>query len=99
MQLANDSRKTGIRIQNLDNLAPVNESDVLGVPMRAYDVVLRLPWFHKRNPDLDWAHPRLTALRSPSASGVEEMTPMSRAVTSKVSEPENNKLIWSGPNI
>ena len=92
MQHANDSRKTRITVQYLDFLAPVDASDVLVVPMRAYDLVLGLPWFQKRNPDIDWAHRRLTSLRSPSASGVKEMTPMSTAVASKVSEAENNNV-------
>jgi len=93
------SRKTRITMQYLDYLAPVNESDVLVVPMHAYDLVLGLPWCHKRNPDIDWAHLRLTTLRSPSASGVEEMTPMTTAVASKVSEAENDMLLWRGPSI
>jgi hypothetical protein len=52
MQHAKDNRKTRITIQYLDYLAPVNESDMLLVPMRAYDLVLDLPWFHLRNPDI-----------------------------------------------
>jgi len=99
MQHAKDSRKTRITIQYLDYLAPVNESDMLVVPMRAYDLALGLPWFHKSNPDIDWAHRRLTPLRSPSASRVEEMTPMTTAVASKVSEAENHKLLGRGPSI
>jgi hypothetical protein len=99
MQHAKDSRKTRITIQYLDYLAPVNESDVVVVPMRSYDLVLGLPWFHKRNPEIDWAHRRLTGLRSPSVSGVEEMTPMSTSVASKVSEAENDKLLGRGPSM
>jgi hypothetical protein len=56
MQQAKDSRKTRIMVQYLDYLAPVDESDVLVVPMRVYDLLLGLPWFQKRNPDIDWAH-------------------------------------------
>ena len=80
MQHAKDTRKMQITIQYLDYLAPVNESDVVVVPMCTYDLVLGLPWFHNRNPDMDWAHGRLAALSSPSASGVEDMTPMTTAV-------------------
>ena len=58
MQHANDSRKTRITVQCVDYLAPVDRSDVLVVPMRAYDLLLGLPWFPKQNPDIDWA--RLT---------------------------------------
>jgi len=99
MQHAKDSRKMRITIQYLDYLAPVNESDVLVVPMREYHLVLRLPWFHKRNPDIDWARHRLTTLQSPSASGVEEMTPMTTAVASKVSEAARDKLLGRGQSI
>ena len=38
---------TRITVQYWDYLAPVDESDVLVVPMSAYDLVLGLPWFHK----------------------------------------------------
>ena len=103
MQHAKDSRNTRITVQCLDYLAPVDESDMLVVPMHAYDLVLGLPWFHKRNPYIDWAHSRLTCLGSLSASGVEEMTPMTTAVRSKVSEAENNnvndQLLGCGPDI
>jgi hypothetical protein len=51
-------RKTRITVQYLDYLAPVYKSVVLVVPMRAYDLVRGLPWFHKQNLDIDWA--RLT---------------------------------------
>jgi hypothetical protein len=58
MQHAKDSRKTRIRVQRVDYLAPVDSSDVLVVPMRACDLVPGLPWFPKQNADIDWA--RLT---------------------------------------
>jgi hypothetical protein len=103
IQQAKDSRKMRITVQYLDSLAPVDESDVLVVPMRAYDLVLGLPWSQKINPDIDWAHRRLTSLRSPSASGVKEMTPMTTAVASKVSEAKNknvnDQLLGRGPDI
>ena len=50
MQHAKDSRKTQITVQYLDYLALVDRSDVLVVPMRAYDLVLGLPWLPKPNP-------------------------------------------------
>jgi len=56
MQHAKDSRKMRITNQYLDCLAPVNESDVLVVPIRVYDLAIGLPWFHPRYPDIDWAH-------------------------------------------
>ena len=43
IQHAKDSRKTRITVQCVDYLAPVDRSDVLVVPMRAYDLVLGLP--------------------------------------------------------
>jgi hypothetical protein len=58
MQHAKDNRKTRTTVQYLDYLAPVDRSDVLVEPMRAYDLVLGLPWFARQNPDIDWA--RLT---------------------------------------
>ena len=91
-QHENHSRKTRITVQYLDYPAPVDQSDVLVVPMRAYDLVLALPWFQKRNPDIDWAPRRLSSLQSLSARGVEEMTPMATAVASKVSEAEHNNV-------
>jgi len=103
MQHAKDSRKTWITVQYLNYLTPVDESDELVVRMRTYDLVLGLPWFQKYTPDIDWAHRRLTSLRSPSATGVEEMTPITTAVASKVSEGGNNhvndQLLWRGPDI
>ena len=56
MQHAKDSQKTQITIQYLHYLAPGNESDVLVVPIHVYDLVIGLPWFHTRNPDIDLAH-------------------------------------------
>jgi hypothetical protein len=42
-------KKMRITVQYLDDLAPVDKSDVLVVPMRAYDSVRGLPWFHKQS--------------------------------------------------
>jgi len=103
MQHAKDSRKTWITVQYLDHHTLVVESDVLVVPMRAYNPVLGLPWLQKRNPDINWAHCWLTSLRSLSASGVEEMTPMTTAVASSILEAENKnvneQLLGCGLNI
>jgi len=54
MQHAKDSRKTPITVQYLKSLTPVDESDVLVVPILAYDLVLVSRWFRRRNPDIDW---------------------------------------------
>jgi hypothetical protein len=53
MQHAKDSGETQIVVQYVNYLAPVDESDVLVVPMGVHDLVLGLPWFQKRNADID----------------------------------------------
>jgi len=40
------------------------------VPMRACDLVLGLPWFQSRNPDIDWQSCRHLALRTPGGAEV-----------------------------
>jgi hypothetical protein len=45
IQHANDSRKTTISVQYLQHPAPFDESEVLVVPIKAYDRVFGLPWF------------------------------------------------------
>jgi hypothetical protein len=55
MQHAKNSRKTRITVQCVDYLAPVDRSDLLVVPMWAYDLVLGLPCIPNQNPDIDWA--------------------------------------------
>jgi len=71
----------------------IAESDMLVVPMCEYHLVHGLSWFQKGNLDIDWAHRRLTSVRSPRASGVGEMTLMTMAVSSKVSKAENKNVI------
>jgi len=67
---ARDSLKTAISVQYFDYLAPIEESNVLVVPMQAYDLVLGLPWFRTRNPEIDWARSHLLSLRTPSGSAL-----------------------------
>jgi hypothetical protein len=50
----------------MHHLAPVHEPEVLFVPMTAYDLVLRLPLFKTRKPEINWATGRLTSLRTAS---------------------------------
>jgi hypothetical protein len=57
-------------MQYLPQLAPVDESDVLIVNMKAYDLVLGIPWFERHNPDIDWVRKRLITLRNPVYSGI-----------------------------
>jgi len=73
-----ESRKTSISVQNFVHLAPVDEPEVLIVPMKAYDLVLGLPWFKERNPEIDWSRGRLTAQKSPGGDGaIPEADPIS----------------------
>jgi len=90
MQYAKDSCKMQIRVQCLDYLALVDELEVQVVPMQDYNLVLGLLWFHKRNPDIDWAHYCMTSLWSLSVSGLEKMTLMTMAVASKILEANND---------
>jgi len=70
MTHASESQKTMFTVQYMEHLSPVQESEVLVVPMRAYDLVLGLPWFQSRNPDVDWQSGRLFALRTPGGAEV-----------------------------
>jgi hypothetical protein len=54
MAHASESRKTTFTVQYMEQLSPVQESEVLVMPMRAYDLIFGLPWFQSRNPDVDW---------------------------------------------
>ena len=42
---ARESRKLTLKVQYLDYLPRITESDCLIVPMQAYDLVLGIPWF------------------------------------------------------
>jgi hypothetical protein len=57
-------------VQYMDHLSPIQEAEVLVVPMRTYDLVLGLPWFQSRNPDIDWQSGQLLALRTPGGAEV-----------------------------
>jgi len=70
MAQASESRKTAFTVQYIEHLAPIEESEVLVMPMRAYDLVLGLPWFQSRNPDVNWQRGRLLALRTPGGAEV-----------------------------
>jgi hypothetical protein len=62
MASTSESRKTAFTVQYMEHLAPVEQLEVLVLPMRAYDLVLGLPWFQSRNPDVDWQRGGLLAL-------------------------------------
>jgi len=63
---AKESRKASLLVHYFEHLKPVHESEVLVVPMKAYDLVLGLPWFKARNTEIDWTKGRLTALQTPN---------------------------------
>jgi hypothetical protein len=66
---ARDSRKTRLAVKffapvdELEARDSVDEPEVLIVPMTAYDLVLGLPWFKTRNPEIDWEEGKLLSLR------------------------------------
>jgi hypothetical protein len=75
MSYARDSRKTRLSVSYFEHEQPVDESDVLIVPMTAYDLVLGLPWFKARNPEIDWEAGKLLSLQrrqsQPNSHGKE----------------------------
>jgi len=68
-----DSQKTAFTVQYIKHLSPVQQSDVLVVPMRAYHLVLGLPWFQSRNTDVDWQSGRHLPERTPGGADVLAM--------------------------
>ena len=59
---ARESQKPSLLVMYFEHLQLVDQSEVLVVPMKAYDLVLGLPWFKVRDPEIDWTQGRLTAL-------------------------------------
>jgi len=53
---------------------PVDEPDVLVVPMIAYDLALSLRWFQSRNPEIDWSNGQLLGLWTPVRNPGNEQT-------------------------
>ena len=66
---ARENRKTPMTVQYMDHFAPVHEPEVLAVPIRAYNLVLGVPWFKTRKPEIDWATGQLTSSRTPTGQG------------------------------
>jgi hypothetical protein len=66
MHHAKVSRKTSITVQRMQHLATFTEAEVLVVPMRAYDLLLRLTWFRARNLQIVSNLRRVIGLRSPN---------------------------------
>jgi hypothetical protein len=75
MSHAKDSRKTRLSVSYFEHEQPVDESEVLIVPMTAYDLVLGLPRFKARNPEIDWEAGKLLSLQrrqpQPNSHGKE----------------------------
>jgi len=69
-----------------------NESDMLDVPMPAYNLTFGLLWFHKWNSVLGWARTQLATQHSLTSSGVEQMTQLTMVVTSKISESHSHNI-------
>jgi hypothetical protein len=42
--------------------------------MMAYDLVLGLPWFQSRNPEIDWSKGQLIGLQTPVGNSGNEQT-------------------------
>jgi hypothetical protein len=52
-------------VQYFEHFKPVDKSEDLVDPMIAYDLVLGLPWFKGRNPEIDCTKGQLTARQTP----------------------------------
>jgi hypothetical protein len=63
MSHAKDSRKSRLSVSYFEDEQPVDELDVLIVPITAYNLVLGLPWFTARNPEIDWEAGKLLSLQ------------------------------------
>jgi len=72
---AKDSQIITISVQYLKHLALVDESQVQVVLIKAYDLVLGLPWFWDRNPEIDWSKNSLLSLRNPTGSDTQDTLP------------------------
>jgi hypothetical protein len=55
-----------------EHLKPVDELEVIVVPMKVYDLTLGLPCFKARTPEIDLSKGRLTALRAPKWTAMGE---------------------------
>jgi hypothetical protein len=64
MMSAKEIRNASHLVQYLKHLKPVDESEDLVIPIKAYDLVLDLPWFRATNPEIDWTTGRVTAVRT-----------------------------------
>jgi hypothetical protein len=67
-------------VQCFEHLKPFDESEVLVVPMKAYDLVLGLAWVEARNPEIDWINGQLTAQRMPNGPQQAKIPEADRAI-------------------
>jgi hypothetical protein len=92
MSHAKGSRKTRLSVSYFEHKQPVDESEVLIVPMTACDLGLGLPWFKTRNPEINWEAGKLLSLQrrqpqpnnhgkevSPRETGPDIQTPSATA--------------------
>jgi hypothetical protein len=66
MMSARESRKASLLVLYFEHLKSVHESEVLVVPMKAYNLVVALLRFKARNLEIDWTKGQLTALQAPN---------------------------------
>jgi len=78
MAPANECPKRAFTVQYIAHLSPLEETEVVFVPMWAYDLGLWLPKFQSRNPDVDWQRGWLLALRIPGAAEVVSVNSVHR---------------------
>jgi len=64
------SQRTMFTMQYMEHSSPVQESELLVLPMRAYDLVLGLPWFQSRKPEVEWQCGRQLALQTSGGAAV-----------------------------
>jgi hypothetical protein len=75
IELANVSRKMTNSVQYLNQLAAADKYEVLVVPIKACDLVLRLLWFRARNPNIDWLKKLLFSLKNLAGSDTQDTLP------------------------
>jgi hypothetical protein len=62
LQNSSDSRKVELTAKYMPHRAPIVESEVLVVPIQAYDMVLGTPWLRDQRPLIDWAKGQVLGL-------------------------------------
>ena len=70
MAHTSESQKMAFLVWYMEHVSPVQQWEVLAVPMRAYHLVLGMPWFQSKNRDVIWQHGRLLALQTPRGADI-----------------------------